>query len=469
MVRKQILDTIDRYELIQPNQHIVLGLSGGPDSVCLFHVLLEASSEAGRGWTIHPVHINHKLRPGAAEADQAYVENLCRASGCPCRTFVCDCNAIAKAEKMTSEEAGRKARYETFAAVAEELEKSGIPRENICIAVAQNADDQAETILFRLLRGAGVDGLSGIRYMRTDEKGYRVVRPLLDVKREDILEYCSSHDLSPCMDHTNEEAVYTRNKIRLRLIPYLQQEYNPAIKDTMIRLGKNARDDSDYLWEQADIAYEKAVISKEKDEILLKGDELRGCHRAVRFRVLAKAFSDLGLSEDVSAVHFQNCEDIVFHRHPSARCPLPKGYYLARVYDDVKAGKEAAEERTLPQLKVSILDLAEYRQKKLQKDSHGAFDADQLKAAFGEDFVNRIAPGYRGSGDFISVGENQSKKIQDYFVDRKIPKDERDAVPMVKIGREVLWILPYGGKGRFTSKYKVCENTKKVICIEIIC
>lgn len=437
--------------------------------MCLFHVLLEASSEENRGWTIHPVHINHKFRPGAAEEDQAYVEHLCRASGCPCRTFVYDCNAIAKAEKMTSEEAGRKVRYEAFSAVAEELEKKGVPREDICIAVAQNADDQAETILFRLLRGVGVDGLSGIRYMRTDEKGNRIVRPLLDVKREDILEYCGSHGLSPCMDYTNEEAVYTRNKIRLQLIPYLQQEYNPSIKDTMIRLGKNARDDSDYLWEQANSAYEKAVISKGRDEILLNGDALRGCHRAVRFRVVAKAFSELGLSEDVSAVHFQNCEDIVFHQKPSAWCQLPKGYYLARVYGDVKAGRKETRENPLPRLKIAALSLAEYRAKKLPKDSHAAFDAELLEASFGENFENYIASGYRSSGDFISVGENQSKKIQDYFVDRKIPRDKRDTISMVKIGREVLWILPYEGKGRFTSKYKVCENTKRVICIEIIC
>lgn len=436
--------------------------------MCLFHVLLKVSEELGI--TIHPVHINHRLRPGAAEEDQAFVEELCRQAGCPCRTFVCDCSAMAKAEKMTSEEAGRKARYGSFAKVARELRGSGIEQKNICIAVAQNADDQAETILFRLLRGSGIDGLSGISYERTDEWGNRIVRPLLDVSREDILAYCRDQGLSPRMDHTNREAVYTRNKIRLKLIPYLQKEYNPAIKDTLIRMGKNARMDRDFLWEQARDIYEKAVFRRDETEILLGGDVLRGCHRAVRRRVLAMVFSDLGLTEDVTAAHFENCEEIVFHPMPSAMCRLPKDYFLARVYSDVKVGRDNGEaQNNLPSgMKLTVMSLGEYQAWDMQ-ESHGVFDWEKLQGAFGEDFESRITLGFRQSGDFISIGENKTKKIQDYFVDRKVPRDCRDRIPLVKIGREVLWILSEKDKGRFTSKYRLCEATKKVICIEIIC
>ena len=266
MVEKKILDTILQHRLIKPSGHIVLGLSGGPDSVCLFHVLLGLSEKYG--WAIHPVHINHKLRDKAADADQHYTEELCKKAGCPCRTIVCDCRALAEREKITSEEAGRKVRYEAFSQMAEELKAQGIPEDKICIATAHNADDQAETILFRLLRGTGIDGLSGIRYRRTDGRGTPVVRPLLSVTREEILEYCRVQNLNPCIDETNGQTLYTRNKIRLELIPYLEQEYNPSVKDTMIRLGRAAAEDSAFLKEQAEKAYEEMVLARTPSEIL---------------------------------------------------------------------------------------------------------------------------------------------------------------------------------------------------------
>ena len=219
MIRETVLNTIREHHLIEKNQHIVIGLSGGPDSVCLFHVLYRLSKE----WnlSLHPVHINHKFRPGAAEADQAYVQQLCLDAGCPCKTFFFDCNQIAQEEKITSEEAGRKVRYQAFAETASEVADTGVRLRDIKIAVAQNADDQAETILFRILRGAGTDGLSGISYKRHDEYGNEIIRPLLDAHKVDILDYCSEYGLHPRSDHTNLEPIYTINKIRLNLINYL--------------------------------------------------------------------------------------------------------------------------------------------------------------------------------------------------------------------------------------------------------
>ena len=167
MLVEKVRRTVEEHKLISKGQHIVVGLSGGPDSVCLFHILMRLRKEYDL--TIHPVHINHKFRPGAAERDQAYVEELCRKNGLECRTFVVDCNVMADELHMTSEEAGRKARYDAFYQVANEV---GM-HEDVKIAVAQNANDQAETILFRLLRGTGTDGLAGIAYERK-ERGISV-------------------------------------------------------------------------------------------------------------------------------------------------------------------------------------------------------------------------------------------------------------------------------------------------------
>ena len=465
MIKKQILKTIEAYDLCQNGVHIVLGLSGGPDSVCLFDVLCKEAEK--RNWSIYPVHVNHRFRPGAAEEDQAYVERLSKERGWPCASFVYDCNRIAAEEKLSSEEAGRKVRYEAFGKRAQALADSGIPKENIVIAVAQNADDQAETILFRMLRGAGTDGLSGIGYSRFDASGLRIVRPLLDCRKKDILAYCVAQNLEPRTDHTNLEPVYTRNKIRLELIPALEA-YNPNITDTMIRMGKSCAVDRDFLWETAADAFEKLCREKSEKQILLDGQGLRDLHRSIRQRVISRALSEIGLTEDLGYNHFAQCEEIVFHDHPSARTDLPKGYCLAKNYEHVKvflAEADCPDNR----LQIRVLPVEEYHALALEKNSHAAFDADQMKAAYGPDFAARIVLGNREAGDTIAMDGEKRKKIQDYFVDRKIPKDERDRVELVKIGHDVLWATPYQGKGRFCSKFKLCPDTKNVICIELIC
>ena len=164
MVKKNIKNTIVKNNLINAGEHIVIGLSGGPDSVCLFSVLAELQDELQI--TLHAVHVNHGFRPGAAEDDQQYVEQLCRKMGIECTSFVYDCNAVAEELGLSSEEAGRKVRYESFMTVAEQIDA---PEEKIKIAVAQNADDQAETVLFRLMRGTGTDGLAGMAYSRMEK------------------------------------------------------------------------------------------------------------------------------------------------------------------------------------------------------------------------------------------------------------------------------------------------------------
>ncbi len=467
---KQVKETIEKHNLISDNQHIVLGLSGGPDSVCLFYCLMELAEEMNL--TIHPVHVNHKFRPGAAERDQAFVEKLCTDNNLVCRSFVVDCQAIADEEGITSEEAGRKVRYEAFSKVAGEICSSGAAKDDIRIAVAQNADDQAETVLFRILRGTGVDGLAGISYERTDEEGYRIVRPLLDVTKAQVLEYCREKGLEPCMDHTNSQPIYTRNRIRLELIPYLEQEYNPNIKDTIIRMGKAAAADSDYISAQAEAAYRDIVKSETDSCVLLDGRKLRDCHRAVRKRVISLALKKTGLTEDISYAHFESCESIMESSSPSARTDLPKGYYVARNYGDFKICRRDEGSAVFGmQLRVRVIDAQNFDRSILHSSEKrvAAFDYDRMCEALGAGCENRIVSGCREAGDYLPLGGGRRKKLQDYFIDRKIPKDERDRVKLVKIGHEVLWILPWNDNGRFCGNYKLDDDTKKVICIETFC
>ena len=346
MLKKRFIETLTEYELIDKGDHIVIGLSGGPDSVCLFDLLLNVADEMEL--TIHPVHVNHKFRPGAAEEDQAYVEELCRSRGLECKSFVVDCNALAAETGMTSEEAGRKARYDAFYDTAMEiLEEDGTV--SVKIAVAQNANDQAETILFRLLRGTGTDGLAGIAYKRY-ERGICVIRPLLDFYRDEIEAYCEEKGLEPVTDHTNNEAIYARNRIRLDLLPYLESKYNENIQETLVRLGHIAAADKDYIWQQTQMAYEHMIIDDEEDASADSGDEgileivldraaLAELHPAIRHRVVLKAFAEVGLEQDITAERLEAADKIIGKKQGPKMVEFPHGYQLKVAAGKVRVGK----------------------------------------------------------------------------------------------------------------------------------
>lgn len=343
MLFDKVIRTIEEHDLIEKGQHIVLGLSGGPDSVCLFHVLMRLRERLDI--TVHPVHINHKLRPGEAERDQAYVEELCRRTGTGCRVFTVDCGAMAKELGMTGEEAGRIARYDAFRETAEDIAsslaengakgscvkgcgaKKTDAKSRVRIAVAHNADDQAETILFRLLRGTGTDGLAGMAYRRGDA-GFEIIRPLMDVSRKEIEEYCDAEKLEPVIDHTNNEAVYSRNRIRLELIPYLEDGYNVNMKETLVRLGRIASEDRDYIWSCVEKAYAELAEKRAADAVVMDREKLAATHSAVRHRLVMRAFADIGLEKDISEERLKAADAIIGKKQAPKTVEFPRGYRL---------------------------------------------------------------------------------------------------------------------------------------------
>lgn len=534
-----ILQTIRTQHLLEKGMHIVVGLSGGPDSLCMFDVLCSMAGE----WDLklYPVHVNHKFRPGAAEEDQDFVEKFCEAAGWPCRTFICDCTAIARQAGLTPEEAGRKVRYEAFRQTAEDIaagrlhsettagrphpaaapcraagrprpdnaagqlcrgaascgasadqmpappQPAPVPREQIAIAVAQNAQDQCETILFRLLRGSGPDGLAGIAYKRYDEGGFAVIRPLLDVSRDEIEAYCTERGLTPRRDHTNEETVYMRNRIRLELIPYLQEHFNPNIIATVNRLGRAAAADKDFLTRQAD-----AVLSDHPADgpaVSLQIETLRQLHPAVRMRVYQKAAKEVGLKEGLTAAHLDGMDQIVHGSSPSARWELPYGFTARRIYDRlcIEKPSQAAFGGTL---RIFTEPAATFGQGvpaapaiKQDVPLQARFSLDALKAVYGEDAPGKIILRRRKAGDFMTIatgGGLHRKKLQDLLVDMKVPKTERDRLQVAAIGSEILWILPgekektgsLGKKGRFSAGYRTDSvgfgGPKTIIVLEYL-
>lgn len=470
-VRDKIKETIDQNNLIEKNDVVILGLSGGPDSLCLFQVLLDLSKEMD--FQLHVAHINHLFRPGDADEDQMFVENLCGDNGICCWSQVADCNALARKLKITSEEAGRKVRYDFFEDIVQSLAYEGIPEEHLKVAIAHNRDDQAETVLFRILRGTGTDGLAGIEYSNINEQGTQIIRPLLDVSRTDIEEYCLQAGLKPRIDQTNLVPVYGRNKIRLNVIPFLEENYNPNIKDALVRMGDIAREDREFLWDCALEAYGQAVVLEDENEIQLSQEKLQTLKPALRKRVILHAFSIIGLTTDISHVHMQEAEKLILEGITPQQTDFPKGYVLRVSYNNICCCKENVFENSdkidKPGIRVCVLDKNDYE----KKADIAAFDLDLMEAEFGRRGIeDLIRIGQREPGDYIRLpGINGRKKIQDLLVDMKVPVYLRDGVFMVAIGHEVLWIPKFPGteqkKGRFSGSYKVSESTKRVLTVEL--
>lgn len=459
MVKQKIKETIAKYNLINKGDTVIVGLSGGPDSLCLFDVLVDLA--VSMDLKLHGAHVNHQFRPGAAEEDQLYVENLCQNNGVANWTEVVDCNKIAKEEGMTSEEAGRKARYDFFDTVANAIVDEGVPREKVKIAIAQNLNDQAETVLFRVLRGTGTDGLAGIDYSRTTPFANTIVRPLLDVTRAEIEEYCATNSLEPCIDATNYQPIYARNKIRLELIPYLEERYNSNVIDTMNRLSHISKEDKDYIWDQVEKTVAGSMVAKSKDICKLKLSVLQKAHNAVLSRIIMKCFGFIGLGKDITYTHLEQCIKIIREGQTPNEAHLPNGYLMHISYEEVvfsKSNKEKPEEIIEPEVRIRIIDRVDY----VPGPTIAAFDYDAIVHEYGKvpPIVRRREP-----GDYIRIKGLGRKKIQNLFVDLKVPKEDRDKIFYAVIGREVLYIPGILMKAKYNDKYKVTEDTKTVITV----
>ena len=466
MVLKQVENTILKHNLIKEGQHIVLGISGGPDSVCLFHCLIMLKDKYN--WNIHPVHVNHKMRPVEAEKDQNYTVDLCKRFGLECKVYTEDCIALAKELGISSEEAGRKVRYEAFSNCCDKLEKKGIPRDMIVTAVAQNRDDRAETLLFRILRGTGTEGLASISYERDDEKGRKIIRPLMDVYRVDIENYTETNELDPVIDATNLEPLYSRNKIRLGLIPYIEENFNPNIKETLNRLADVAQEDKDYFRREGERVLQNITEEKSEEYIRVDLNALKKEDPAIRQRVMSKAMFQLGLKENLTYSHYQMTEDIILSNSPSGFVNLPEGYSISREYHSLiySAPEHKSEESTL-EIKKTVMDIDDFNKLGLRDKTYVALDYDLLKAEKGLDVINHISIRKREPGDYMKISENSTKKIKKMLIDMKIPKFRRDSVNLLSVGKEIL-CLRYENVMRFSYNFKINTNTKTVICIEFI-
>lgn len=466
-----VTELIREYDLLKKGDGVIVGCSGGPDSMCLLHLLMELKEPMDL--TLRVVHLEHGFRGDASLEDAAYVETYCQEHDIDCVVHREQVRERAKKQGISEETAGREARYELFFAQRQQLLDELRQRTNGCeetaspqvkIAVAHNKNDQAETILMRILRGTGLDGLCGMELKRDDG----LIRPLLTTDRSEIEAYCEENKLFPRQDHTNQETDYTRNRIRLELIPYMKEHFNDNVEDALCRLGSIAAESQAVIRSCA----EEAAQGLRRDE---QGriDDRKGLARldaGLRHELIRREWKKLGLCTNMSAVHLKQIDDLLQSEAASGSVDLPQGYRFAVAYDRSLWQSPAAKSAVVGRIKIhqrerwagdTIAVLRRFPEK------IRCFDADKILKALGrtegtieeQDLVLR----FRQPGDVIRpLGSRGKKKLQDWFVDRKIPRQLRDETALVCIGNEVLWIIGH----QISEKFKVDEQTKRLIFVE---
>lgn len=469
-MKNKVYEYIKKHNLIERGDHIILGLSGGPDSVCLFFILKELRDDIG--FHLHPLHLNHGFRGEEADRDQVFCRNLGDTYGIKVKEVEVDCPALANIKNISHEEAGRLARYQAFAELGEGIVFKGIEKKKVKFAVAHHRGDQVETVLMRIIRGTGIEGLGAMRPLTVHSTGFSIIRPMLDIPKEDIMDYLNREKIEYCTDKTNEKNMYLRNKIRLDLIPYLEKEFNPNIKESLIKLSKIAGETSEYLDKEIRNSYKdvaKEGMKEDVDSVILNITSLRGKESVIKKGIIIYGLNRIGLDQDLSYSHVEGILNLLESKSPSAQGHLPKGFQAQREYDALKLYR-IEEGKKIPKIKLKTVTGREYN--KLNNRNRIFIDGKKFFETFSS--METIKCRTRIAGDFIYIGEGKRKKIKDLFIDDKIPRYMRDEKPLVVVGNYVIWIpeknsdLP---KGRVSHQFALKEeeiiNLEKVICIEI--
>ena len=294
----KILSTINKYNLIQKGDKIVIGVSGGPDSMCLLDSLYCLKEKLGI--EIFVAHINHMIREEADEETE-YVKEYCKNKNIKCYVKKADVEKLAKEQKLGTEEMGRKIRYEFFKEIAKKENANKI-------ATAHNLNDNVETVLLNLLRGTGVSGLKGIEIKRI-ENDIEYIRPIRECERKEIEEYCEKQKLNPKVDKTNLESIYNRNKVRNDLIPYLKREFNPNILEGINRLSDIAREEEEYFDEIIAKQYEELKIGENLNEVILDLNKFNNLNKVIKSRLIIYTINKVnGNVQGIGKIHI---EDII--------------------------------------------------------------------------------------------------------------------------------------------------------------
>jgi len=295
-MKEKVLEAIKRYNLIENGDKIVIGVSGGPDSITLLNVLLEIKNENILDFDMVVCHINHMIREEAV-VDEEYVSEFCKKYNIEFFAKRIEIEKIAKKQKIGTEEAGRNARYEFFDEILEKTYSNKI-------ATAHNANDNAETVLMNIIRGSSTAGLKGIEAKRNN-----LIRPLINCTRDEIEEYCKLRNLNPRIDKTNFENIYTRNKVRNMLIPYIKENFNPNIIEGLNRLSELSKQENEFLEKETEKAYKEILIEENINQIILDLNKFNLQELVIKSRLVLYTINILFGTR--SGIEKKHIEDII--------------------------------------------------------------------------------------------------------------------------------------------------------------
>lgn len=457
MINK-VRNFIKENKLIGEKDKVLVALSGGPDSICLLHILYTLKEEFG--FSIGAAHVNHLLRGEDSECDERYVMRICEDLGIKLDIERIDIDRISKERGISHEMAGREERYAFF----DRVKKSkGYTK----VAVAHNANDQVETVMMRMMRGTGLEGLCGIRVKRD---GY-VIRPILCLKRNEIEEYCNLSSLKPRLDKSNLEKVYARNRVRLDIIPYMKEHFNEDIIESVNRMVNILQKDNEFIEGYVTNIFEE-YCNFDKDSMVIK-NELFSLNEAIVTRCIKRAlivYSEKHINFEMK--HIYDLIELV-ELGTNRKLYLPNGIIAENIYGNIYLKKREQDKLNVYEeiafdKQLIGRDIVEFGKYKVSFDiinnkNNIEFSNNDLIKYFDYDNIKgKLCIRNRKDGDKIRpLGMKGSKKVKDIFINMKVPVEERAKVPIVCFDSNIAWIVGY----KVSEENKITRQTKKVIKI----
>ncbi len=429
-MKKKVLEFIRKNKLVKKGNSVVLGVSGGADSICMLKLLSDLQKRLGI--SLYVLHINHMIRGEEADQDAAFVKKICTKFKVPHRVINVDVPALAEREGLSEEEAGRYVRYDEFSKYAYEVGATKI-------AVAHNSNDNAETVLMNLARGTGIKGLGGIPPKREMEDAngnvVEVIRPILCLSRKEIEDYLKENEIEYRNDSTNDSTDYTRNKIRLEIMPLLENINDNAMQN-ITNASNELADTSDYIEKDVDEAYEEFVT--EEDGKLFLSDESFAIDPIVLTGVIRKMIENIaGKLKDITRIHVGDVVSLS-EKQVGKKIDLPYSIVAEREYEGISMFSESNETESETKNKEVIISFEE--------DDFDRTSIEELKYTKWLDYdkIDDVVVRTRQKGDYIVIdGDGATKKLKKYFIDEKIPRRERDEVLLVADGNHILCVVGY--------------------------
>lgn len=451
IIISRFLQTIKRENLIEKGDTIIVGASGGPDSQFLIFLLNEIKKDYNL--KIILAHLNHLHREDAYK-DEKLVKNTAKKLNLSYFVEHKSMDDYAKKFSLSKEEAGRKLRYKFFYRLKEK-------NKNAKIAIAHNMDDQAETVLMRIIRGVGLDGLRAMEY-----KNKSVIRPILDFSKSEILKALAYFDISYNIDSTNLQTDYTRNKLRLDVIPELEK-INPNLKKSLVNLSDIAKNDYLILKNVEDKTLHKIIINKEENFLSFDKTSFENLENPLKNRIIRRAISYIkGNINDFSKANIEDfshitslCvgkkiekDDLVFYKNYKSYDLYKKKSCIKKV-DSTKLYANDEAIFSSYKIRTKIIDRNEFN----SIDKKGAVFFDYSKVSF------PIQIRTRKNGDFFNFHKGKVKKLKNFFIDEKVDKNIRDFIPLIFINSKLTWIVGY----RRSDDYKIADNTSEILMISV--